>query len=136
MIPKDFIHKCMFVFLYDFTNRFKSLFFILILYIFLLFYFSINDGYVIISFVLTYAILIIKPFDINKTLNKVSSEYPHTTLIDWYKASYGHDSFFSPDAVHLEPSGAKYFASLIAKTIEKISTIFPLMQKRCGYTKR
>lgn len=75
MIPKDFIHKYMFVFLYDFTNRFKSLFFILILYIFLLFYFSINDGYVIISFVLTYAILIIKPFDINKTLNKEFKRY-------------------------------------------------------------
>lgn len=75
MIPKDFIHKCMFVFLYDFTNRFKILFFILVLYIFLLFYFSINDGYVIISFVLTYAILIIKPFDINKTLNKEFKRY-------------------------------------------------------------
>ncbi|AST58262.1 acyltransferase [Thermoanaerobacterium thermosaccharolyticum] len=60
---------------------------------------------------------------VNKTLNKVSSEYPHTTLIDWYKASYGHDSFFSPDAVHLEPSGAKYFASLIAKTIEDNNTV-------------
>ncbi|OXT09117.1 acetyltransferase [Thermoanaerobacterium thermosaccharolyticum] len=60
---------------------------------------------------------------VNKTLNKVSSEYPHTTLIDWYKASYGHDSFFSPDAVHLEPSGAKYFASLIAKSIEENNTV-------------
>ncbi|MDN5316290.1 MAG: hypothetical protein PWR08_414 [Thermoanaerobacterium sp.] len=59
---------------------------------------------------------------VNKTLDKVSSEYPHTTLIDWYKASYGHDSFFSPDAVHLEPSGAKYFASLIAKTIKDNNT--------------
>ena len=75
MIPKDFIHKCMFVFLYDFTNKFKSLFLILILYIFLLFYFSINDGYVVISFVLIYAILIIKPFDINKTLNKEFKRY-------------------------------------------------------------
>ena len=59
---------------------------------------------------------------VNETLSKVSSEYPHTTLIDWYKASYGHDSFFSPDAVHLEPSGAKYFASLIAKTIKDNNT--------------
>ncbi|MDE4541180.1 acyltransferase family protein [Thermoanaerobacterium sp. R66] len=56
---------------------------------------------------------------VNETLSKVSSEYPHTTLIDWYKASYGHDSFFSPDAVHLEPSGAKYFASLIANAVKE-----------------
>ncbi|AEF16637.1 acyltransferase 3 [Thermoanaerobacterium xylanolyticum LX-11] len=56
---------------------------------------------------------------VNETLSKVSSEYPHTTLIDWYKASYGHDSFFSPDAVHLEPSGAKYFASLIANEVKE-----------------
>ncbi|MEG6567511.1 acyltransferase family protein [Thermoanaerobacterium saccharolyticum] len=56
---------------------------------------------------------------VNETLSKVSSEYPHTTLVDWYKASYGHDSFFSPDAVHLEPSGAKYFASLIANAVKK-----------------
>lgn len=75
MIPKDFIHKCMFVFLYDFTNRFKSLFFILILYIFLLFYFSINDGYVIISFVLSYIAIFVKTFSINKTLNKEFERY-------------------------------------------------------------
>ena len=75
MIPKDFIHKCMFVFLYDFSNKNKSLLFILILYIFLLFYFSINDGYVVISFVLMYIILFLKTFDINKTLNKEFRRY-------------------------------------------------------------
>lgn len=75
MIPKDFIHKCMFVFLYDFTNKFKSLFFILILYIFLLFYFSINDGYVVISFVLSYIVIFVKTFSINKTLNKEFERY-------------------------------------------------------------
>lgn len=75
MIPKDFIHKCMFVFLYDFTNRFKSLFLILIVYIFLLFYFSINDGYVIISFVLSYIAIFVKTFSINKTLNKEFERY-------------------------------------------------------------
>ncbi len=75
MIPKDFIHKCMFVFLYDFANRSKSLLFILILYVFLLFYFSINDGYLLILFVLMYIILIIRTFDINKTLNKEFRRY-------------------------------------------------------------
>lgn len=75
MIPKDFIHKCMFVFLYDFTNKSKSLFFILILYIFLLFYFSINQGDIIMIFVLMYAILIIRSLDVNKTLNKEFKRY-------------------------------------------------------------
>lgn len=75
MIPKDFIHKCMFVFLYDYANRTKSLFFILIAYIFLLFYFSINDGYLLILFVLMYILLFLKTFDINKTLNKEFRRY-------------------------------------------------------------
>lgn len=75
MIPKDFIHKCMFVFLYDFTNKSKSLFFILILYIFLLFYFSINQGDIIMIFVLMYAILIIRSLDVNKTLSKEFKRY-------------------------------------------------------------
>lgn len=75
MIPKDFIHKCMFVFLYDFANKSKSLLFILLLYIFLIFYFSIYDKHVIISFVLIYAILFIKTFDVNKTLNKEFKRY-------------------------------------------------------------
>ena len=75
MIPKDFIHKCMFVFLYDFTNRFKSLFFILILYIFLLFYFSINDGFTISIFILSYMLLFLRSLNINKTLNKEFERY-------------------------------------------------------------
>lgn len=55
---------------------------------------------------------------VNETLAKVAAKFPHTTLVDWYSASAGHDSFFSPDAVHLEPSGAKYFASIVAKYVE------------------
>ena len=74
MIPKDFIHKCMFVFLYDFSNK-KVLLYIAILYIFLLFYFSINDGYLLILFVLMYILLFLKTFDINKTLNKEFRRY-------------------------------------------------------------
>lgn len=74
MIPKDFIHKCMFVFLYSFANK-KVLLYIAILYIFLLFYFSINDGYLLILFVLMYILLFLKTFDINKTLNKEFRRY-------------------------------------------------------------
>lgn len=75
MIPKDFIHKCMFVFLYDYANRTKSLFFILIVYIFLLFYFSINDGFTISIFILSYMLLFLRSLNINKTLNKEFERY-------------------------------------------------------------
>ena len=75
MIPKDFIHKCMFVFLYDYANRTKSLFFILIVYIFLLFYFLINDGFTISIFILSYMRLSLRALNINKTLNKEFKRY-------------------------------------------------------------
>jgi hypothetical protein len=74
MIPKDFIHKCMFVYLYNFSNK-KVLLYIAILYIFLLFYFSINDGGIVIMFLLMYILLFLKTFDINKTLNKEFRRY-------------------------------------------------------------
>ena len=74
MIPKDFIHKCMFVYLYNFANK-KVLLYIAILYIFLLFYFSINDGGIVIMFLLMYILLFLKTFDINKTLNKEFRRY-------------------------------------------------------------
>ena len=75
MIPKDFIHKCMFVFLYDFSNKKKNLFFILIVYIFLLFYFSMNDGFTISIFILSWMLLFVRSFSINKTLNKEFERY-------------------------------------------------------------
>lgn len=75
MIPKDFIHKCMFVFLYDFSNKKVVLLYIAILYIFLLFYFSINDGGIVIMFLIMYILLFLKTFDINKTLNKEFRRY-------------------------------------------------------------
>ena len=74
MIPKDFIHKCMFVFLYDFSNK-KVLLYIAILYIFLLFYFSINDGFTISIFILSYMLLFLRSLNINKTLNKEFERY-------------------------------------------------------------
>ena len=74
MIPKDFIHKYMFIYLYNFSNK-KVLLYIAILYIFLLFYFSINDGGIVIMFLLMYILLFLKTFDINKTLNKEFRRY-------------------------------------------------------------
>lgn len=60
-----------------------------------------------------------KPWEkvVNKTLSKAAAQYPKVTLIDWYRASSGHDSYFASDGVHLTPAGAKYMASLIAASI-------------------
>ncbi|MEH6937324.1 acyltransferase family protein [Bacillus sp. JJ664] len=56
---------------------------------------------------------------VNKTLKEVSSKYPkNTKVVDWYKASANHDSYFSSDGVHLKPEGAKIYASLIKNAIE------------------
>ncbi len=74
MIPKDFIDKCMFVFLYNFANK-KVLLYITIFYIFLIFYFSINDGEIIIMFILVLMLLFLQQFDINKSFNKEFYRY-------------------------------------------------------------
>ncbi|PEC51874.1 acetyltransferase [Bacillus sp. AFS077874] len=55
---------------------------------------------------------------VNKTLREVSSNYPNTRVVDWHSASANHNSYFSPDGVHLKPDGAKVFASLLINAIE------------------
>ena len=55
---------------------------------------------------------------VNTTLVQVAASRPNTTLVDWYAASDGHRSFFSPDGVHLEPAGSWFYASLVAKAVQ------------------
>ncbi|MEH7613284.1 acyltransferase family protein [Gottfriedia acidiceleris] len=55
---------------------------------------------------------------VNKTLREVSSKYSNTRVVDWHSASANHNSYFSPDGVHLKPDGARVFASLLINTIE------------------
>ncbi|UPM54675.1 acyltransferase family protein [Gottfriedia acidiceleris] len=55
---------------------------------------------------------------VNKTLREVSSKYSNTSVVDWHSASANHNSYFSPDGVHLKPDGAKVFASLLINAIE------------------
>lgn len=61
-----------------------------------------------------------KPWEslVNKNLNEVSSKFPNTKVVDWYKASANHNSYFSSDGVHLKPEGAKVYASLLKNAIE------------------
>lgn len=56
---------------------------------------------------------------VNKNLKEVSSNFSkNTKVVDWYKASANHNSYFESDGVHLKPEGAKVYASLIKNTIE------------------
>lgn len=55
---------------------------------------------------------------VNEDLKAVAAEFPKATLIDWYSASKGKDSFFSADGVHLTEEGSKYYASLIGAAVQ------------------
>lgn len=51
--------------------------------------------------------------NVNSMLARVVKEYPNAELIDWYGASAGHDEYFAPDGVHLNPAGAEAYARLV-----------------------
>ncbi|GGI17619.1 acyltransferase family protein [Gottfriedia solisilvae] len=56
---------------------------------------------------------------VNKNFKEVSSNFSkNTKVVDWYKASANHNSYFESDGVHLKPEGAKVYASLIKNAIE------------------
>lgn len=57
---------------------------------------------------------------VNFDLAKAAGEF-QATLVDWYDASQGKDSYFYGDGVHLSPQGAECYASLISDAV-KITT--------------
>ena len=69
MIPRDFIYKYMFIYLYDFANR-KILLYILGLYIVIPFYFQINDSSIVSMFITFFLILLTQSFFIENDLKK------------------------------------------------------------------
>ena len=74
MIPRDFIYKYMFIYLYDFANG-KILLYILGLYIVIPFYFQINDSSIVGIFVSFFLILLTQPFFIENDLKKEFERY-------------------------------------------------------------
>ena len=74
MIPRDFIYKYMFIYLYDFANG-KILLYIFGLYILLPIYFQINDSSILGLFVIFYLTLLTQPFFINNDLEKSFTRY-------------------------------------------------------------
>jgi peptidoglycan/LPS O-acetylase OafA/YrhL len=57
---------------------------------------------------------------VNATLLWAARTYPHTIVVNWYKASAGHPGWFYPDAVHLNPTGAEAYAALIARVVRTV----------------
>jgi len=55
---------------------------------------------------------------VNQTIAAVAQSHPNVTVVDWYDASANNPQYFYPDGIHLNPTGAKYYASLIVQALE------------------
>ncbi|MGD0311200.1 MAG: acyltransferase family protein [Acidimicrobiales bacterium] len=55
---------------------------------------------------------------VNATIASVAQTYPNTVVVDWNTASAAYPQYFYPDGVHLDPAGAKYYASLIIQALD------------------
>lgn len=55
---------------------------------------------------------------VNATIDAVAQHTPHARLVDWYDASAATPQYFYPDGVHLDPTGARFYASLLAQALE------------------
>ncbi len=74
MIPRDFIYKYMFIYLYNFANG-KILLYILGLYIAIPLYYRVNDYSMVGMFILFFLTLITQPFFIENDLKKEFERY-------------------------------------------------------------
>jgi peptidoglycan/LPS O-acetylase OafA/YrhL len=54
---------------------------------------------------------------VNQTITQVAGSYPDAMVVDWYAASANDPQYFEPDGVHLTPTGARAYASLIAQAV-------------------
>lgn len=59
---------------------------------------------------------------VNKSLAVNSKKYPNTMVVDWYSTSANHNEYFVKDGVHLKPAGAKAYAAMIERAIQKVAT--------------
>ncbi len=55
---------------------------------------------------------------VNDTINTVAAEDKRIRVVDWYSASKGQNSFFATDGVHVNPAGAKVYATIVAQAIK------------------
>lgn len=55
---------------------------------------------------------------VNQTIASVAHSYPHATMVNWYGTSAAYPQYFYPDGVHLDPAGARFYASLVVQTLD------------------
>jgi peptidoglycan/LPS O-acetylase OafA/YrhL len=55
---------------------------------------------------------------VNETITTVARFYPNATVVNWYADSAAYPQYFYPDGVHLDPTGARYYASLLAQAVK------------------
>jgi peptidoglycan/LPS O-acetylase OafA/YrhL len=54
---------------------------------------------------------------VNQTIAAEAKKHPNITVINWFVLGGRHPAYFYPDGIHLLPTGAKYYAGLIAAAI-------------------
>jgi peptidoglycan/LPS O-acetylase OafA/YrhL len=55
--------------------------------------------------------------EVNATIATVAQTYPHTVVVNWSTDSANCNQCLTPDGVHLDPTGAKYYAYLLAEAM-------------------
>jgi peptidoglycan/LPS O-acetylase OafA/YrhL len=56
--------------------------------------------------------------EVNSTIAGVAQSYPNAVVVDWYDDSAAYPQYFYPDGVHLNPDGARYYASLLVQALQ------------------
>lgn len=56
--------------------------------------------------------------EVNATMATVAAAYPNVTLMNWYADSANSPQYFYTDGIHLNPVGAKVYASLIVQALD------------------
>ena len=54
---------------------------------------------------------------VNDTIAAVAQTYPNAVMVDWNADSANCSQCLYPDGVHLDPAGARYYASLLAAAL-------------------
>lgn len=56
---------------------------------------------------------------VNEKIKEAAGKFANVKVFDWHAASEGKEDYFYPDGVHLKPEGGRYYASLLADTLQR-----------------
>jgi peptidoglycan/LPS O-acetylase OafA/YrhL len=70
---------------------------------------------------------------VNSTISSVAATLPNAVVVNWFADSATTPQYFYPDEVHLNPTGARYYAGLIVQALESPLPSPPAAKK--GHTK-